>query len=280
MNPDNERLLELARRMAGVYSGDPRVQAITLVGSVARGEADAASDIDMIVFYDKLPTEEELEANRLRLGGSERVMHLRNLNGEGRIGESYYIDGVKHDVAHRHIPSWKAKCADVVERFQVDSPYQKSLEGLFDALPLHGPGNVERWRAELAYPDGLAEAMVRKHLQFKPMWMIQKLGADRDDLLFLYELLVEAERNVMGVLVGLNRIYHYMEYKRADSLLGRMRRVPPGLGPRLRHVLEAPREAAGPLTSIIEETLALVEEHMPQIDTAPVRQRFGRAHGK
>lgn len=50
------RLPELARRLAG----DPRVAAVWLFGSRARGEADALSDVDVAVLAAGTPTRGEL----------------------------------------------------------------------------------------------------------------------------------------------------------------------------------------------------------------------------
>ena len=49
-------LQTLARRNAQVYRALSTTQAIILTGSAAEGSSDTLSDIDMIVYYDTLPS--------------------------------------------------------------------------------------------------------------------------------------------------------------------------------------------------------------------------------
>jgi Nucleotidyltransferase domain len=277
MSEPNERRLALARRMAAVCAAYPGVRAIALTGSVARGEADDASDIDLLLYYDALPTEAEVEATRKAVGGSERIFFLGD-PGEGSFAESYAVDGVKHDFAHTTLATWERDMAEVLEQHQCDSPMQKALAGILDAVPLHGAELLDGWKARAArYPDALAEAMVKRHLRFYSLWVPEQHAADRGDLLFLYEILTEAERNILGVLMGLNRVYHWGEYKRMDSFLARLPIAPGGLSSRLKAILRVePHAAVHQLGTLIDETFALVETHMPQVNAAEARRRYQR----
>ncbi len=62
MNDASKQLLTLAQKNAATFLTNPKVKAIGVAGSVARGQADAYSDIDMSIYYEKLPSEEELKA--------------------------------------------------------------------------------------------------------------------------------------------------------------------------------------------------------------------------
>src|SRR5262249_55818605 len=100
------------------------------------------------------------------------------------------------------------------------------------------------------------------------------------DLLWLYEIFTEAEKNILGVLLGLNRLYHYGEYKRMDVYLERMTIAPPNLSMRLKKVLRTePAEAVAQLDTLIEETFALVERHLPQVEITEIKKRYRRPHG-
>ncbi len=50
--------------------------------------------------------------------------------------------------------------------------------------------------------------MVEKHLRFTPRWVLEKMGADRDERLFLAEELLNNQKNLLGVFYGLNKLYH------------------------------------------------------------------------
>jgi hypothetical protein len=56
--------------------------------------------------------------------------------------------------------------------------------------------------------------------------------------------------------------------------------APPDLARRLKGLLRAePRAAVHELDTLIEETLALVEARMPQVDVDGARQRYRRPPG-
>jgi predicted nucleotidyltransferase len=49
----------IAKRIAATYLANPKVRAIGVVGSVARGQADAYSDIDMSICYKEFSSKDE-----------------------------------------------------------------------------------------------------------------------------------------------------------------------------------------------------------------------------
>ena len=64
MTPESEYLLNLARRNLQPYLKLPQLRAAMVTGSAALGLSDRYSDIDMTLYYDALPTEEELNQAR------------------------------------------------------------------------------------------------------------------------------------------------------------------------------------------------------------------------
>ena len=71
MNDASEQGRAIAKRNAAAYLAIPKVRAIGVAGSVARGQADAYSDIDMSIYYEELPSEEELKAAYEQNQGSD-----------------------------------------------------------------------------------------------------------------------------------------------------------------------------------------------------------------
>ena len=99
--------------------------------------------------------------------------------------------------------------------------------------------------------------------------------AARGDLLYLMEQLVQAEKSVLGVLCALNRVYAPHEWKRMDSVLNPLPIAPSDLSTRLRQVLRTePIAAVAELGQLIDETLDLIDTHLPTIETAPIRTRL------
>ncbi len=71
MQAVHEILLKTAQNVAAVYAAHPNARAVAVVGSLARGQTDDFSDIDMTAVYYTLPTEEEIAAGRETLGATE-----------------------------------------------------------------------------------------------------------------------------------------------------------------------------------------------------------------
>jgi hypothetical protein len=276
MTPESEYLLKIARRNAEAIAGDPNVAAILLMGSVARGESDRYSDIDTAIYYYDAPTEEQFN----------QIHDAAVAAGGGLIGGApekgfavyqFVAGGVRCDFAHASLAQWDRDVAAVLERFEADSPMQKVLGGVVEGIPLFGETLIADLKAKAAYPDGLVKAMVERHLGFWPTALVRRMIADRGDLLWLTETLVEAQKNILGILMGLNRIYHWGEYKRLDTLASSLAIAPERFAQRLRQVQRAaPEGAIDGIDALADETLTLVERHLPAVDITTARKRLHR----
>jgi predicted nucleotidyltransferase len=68
--------------------------------------------------------------------------------------------------------------------------------------------------------------------------------------------------------------------KRIGAVVGRMEVAPPAAARRLDALLELPREAVrGELDDLVGATLDLVDQHLPDVDTAKARSLWGRSLG-
>jgi predicted nucleotidyltransferase len=83
MTEASEYLVQLARRSVQPYAALSDCRAILLTGSAAEGRSDFYSDIDLIVFFDELPPDADLEAARLQNGTAALSWQL----GEREEGE-------------------------------------------------------------------------------------------------------------------------------------------------------------------------------------------------
>jgi hypothetical protein len=270
-------LLELAARNAQAYTTLPQTRAAMVTGSAAEGLSDFYSDIDMTIYYEELPAEEELHAARRRNQGSERIWLLGDRE-DGGFAEAYLVKGVECQIGHVTIANWERDMATVMEQLEVQSPLQKALSGTLDCLPLYGETLIQQWKDRIAdYPDALAQAMVEKHLQFFPVWFLQERFLVRDATLWLHQIRVESIQNIFGVLAGLNRLYYStFQFKRMHAFLRKMKIAPDNLADRIEWLLQAdPQNAVHLLESLVTDTVALVAQHMPQVDTSTVQKRLG-----
>jgi hypothetical protein len=268
--------LDLARAISKAYEGHTAVRMTAAGGSAARGHADAYSDIDMAVYWDRVD-DAWLETPPLTGDSIRRFTFLNVLHADPRIWlEQYFVGDVKVDVAHLPLDWLAEEVTAVQERFDTTPDRQEAFEGMLSAIPLFGADLYEQWRVRVAgYPDGLARAIVRAHLQFMPPWVLLDQGLNRGDLANYYSTLLPIITNVLNVLAGLNRRYLCtVHLKNVPAILETMPLKPPHAGRHIRALLTR-QDFAQHYSALIEGTLALVEQYMPEVDTTAARGTYG-----
>src|SRR5918995_2360 len=266
--------LDLARVYIEPYA--ERAQIAVLGGSVAQGVADRWSDCDTLVYWDEIDRD-WLEEPRAALGG-DRFTWVEHYPGNACL-EQYRFGTVKADVAHVRLGWLDELIEGALSGETFDTTSLDVLRGVEEAIVLFGEERYEPIRARvLDYPDALRRSMVETHLKFTPSWIYDGMGRDRGDLVVFYEYVLATMRNVVGVLAGLNRVYVAPEkLKRVGTVVGRMALTPPDAAARLDALLDLPREQVrAELDDLVARTLDLVDEHLPEVDTAGAREAWSR----
>ena len=278
MNKPSQYLLNLAHEVAEAYAAVPGMRAIMVTGSAAEDEADLFSDIDMTAYYDVFPAEDDLRAAREKVGGGERVWLLGD-PAEGAIAEAFMWRGIECQIGHTTIENWERDIDQVLVGLDVDSPLQKAMSGTLVCVPFYGAEWIQRWQQRLrAYPDALAQAMVKKYLSFPALWLIHDRLAIRDATIWHYQALVEIAQNVLGTLAGLNRQYFTtFQFKRMRRFIDTLDVKPDALYARLEAMFVADRKTADEMAeALVRDTVALVDAHMPEVDTSAAKRRLGQ----
>jgi hypothetical protein len=276
MQKENRWRYALAQQIASHYHANPNVAAVLVEGSVARGYADRFSDIDLAVFWAEPPTAQERRDIVTRALGSYR--HPWPSTREAAGWETRNVqEGVAIDVRHTTVKATEDLLAAVLEHADPRLAKQQRLAALRSALPLVNPMLITQWQQQAAaYPHKLAVAMVREHVRFRPAWEQERL-AERHDVLVLYDSLCTAQKHLLLVLLGLNRLY-YPGWRWMDRLMEQMQVTPPNLSPRFKQLFAIvsidPLASVYQLHELIEETFVLVETHLADADTRQVRARF------
>jgi predicted nucleotidyltransferase len=277
MTDRTQYLLELVKRNVKAYISNPKTKAAMVAGSVAEGLCDEYSDCDVMLYYDELPSEEELHLARQQNQGAELIEILGDRQ-EGAFGESFFVNGVECQFAHATIAQWEKEMSTVLEEFDVPSPIMKMLYGTLVGIPLYGEALIQQWKAKVAnYPDKLAQTMVEKHLRFFAVWGMQEKLVQRDATLWYYQIMVEAAQNLLGVLSGLNHLYYStFQFKRMSKFIEQMEIAPKNLAARLESLFHhEPHIAVHQLEALVRDTVELVQIHMPQVDTSSAKQKLG-----
>jgi hypothetical protein len=276
--PQSEYLLHLGRSILAPYTRLPSARAAMITGSAAEGVSDHYSDLDMTVYYDgELPGEETLAAIREGHGAPERAWLLGE-RADGNIAEAYELDGVQAQIGHATIAAWENDIAEVLDRWNADTPLHKAMSGTLASVAVHGEALIDGWKARIrAFPDGLARAMVEKRLSIFPVWYVQDALDGRDATLWHFQIRVETAYALLGILAGLNRLYFTtFQFKKMRRFVGEMRIKPERFAERLEELFaQTPAAAAKSLEGLTREVLALVEREMPDVDITGMQRRVG-----
>jgi hypothetical protein len=273
---------ELARVIAPAFAANPHIETVFIFGSVARGWADRYSDIEVGAVWSQSPTEEELQTAASKAGAERWEIAPYNQAKQSR-SIMFYVRGARIESAHWTHEAIDNIIADVIERHDVSQNFlmfekQATVSALQTGVVLHDTGVLDAWRSKVAeYPEGLAVAMVQKHLRFSSFGSREML-AERNEIPLIHENNSHSVRTLLNLLFGLNRIYH-PTFKWTKYLVEEMSIAPPNLFARLERVYQADTvSGTQELRSLIEETLDLVEKHLPQIDLASQREEFAKPY--
>jgi hypothetical protein len=267
----------LAEKIGLAYAGDPRVAAVLLGGSTARGHADRYSDLVLSVAWTEPPTEDDRAAAISTAHGD--LVTLYPLHDgvwcdAWKIGrrDDVPFTGIEVDMSHCLVDTVEQCLRDVIDDCDPEPVKQLVVGGILHAIPLHGSALVERWQKHAAhYPDGLRLAVVRTHAQIEGLWRLDAFAA-RGNPVAGYQVLTAAHEDLLHVLLGLNRTY-YSGFKSLTAVVRDFPLAPPDLLERMRasYPLEVGRSKAM-LTALAEETHDLVETQLPEIDVGRLRE--------
>jgi hypothetical protein len=271
---------DLAREIGSAYAANPKAKVIMVAGSTGRGTADRYSDLELDVYYSEAPTVAERKAAVAAAGGE--LLDYNAEAEEDEWAEEISFGGFHVGTSTFLVETMDRYITEVVDRHGTDPLAQMRLYSLLHAQTLVGEETVRRWRKRAStYPTGLVHAMLGENLVFDGFGYAEEMFAARDDLLALYDIFCLVERQVLGALLGLNRIYlPNPSFKSMDELIAEMHLTPPDLTARLKAAFRLPPEdGVRQLHSVIEDVFRLVEAHVPGFDTREYRRKVSHRRG-
>lgn len=261
--------LEFASQIAARISVFNGVRAIAVGGSVARGYADAHSDLEMYIFWDHLP--------------DDTVRHsvITAVRGELFIGydgpskeDQLLINSFQVDLLHNTVAEEETVIERVLHAHSTSLSDSNFMDTLRYCIPLFGDKLLQGWKLlAQEYPLDLAERNIvenldRLHLN-RPV-----VSAKRGNTIMLYADNVQLQQTVFLILLAVNRMY-FPTYKWIQQSLKIMTVKPPQIGERFERMYALPYEqAVEELRRLMDETLSLVEGQFPAMDTEAARKRI------
>lgn len=270
MNAETAYLRALAARVAEAAAAQVGIRAALLAGSAGRGNADRFSDLDLLFYVERVPTDDEVATVREAVRGLDAIRRWDATDYAN--GEEFTLEGVRTEVSFtlvEHV-EWLLDQL-LVELDNIASPRQKLLSGLAEGLPLYGNDLIARWQARLRdYPEPFRLEMIRQHWNFFPLWWYGEAMALRDAELWRLDTLLDGVFNLLGVLAATNRIYFArFELKRTRDLISKMAAAPTDLADRVEALFTLPPpEAALEFGQLVAETAQIVAREVPGADVA------------
>lgn len=271
LNEISKQRIELAKRNLEMFS-HLSIKGAMVTGSAAKGYADDNSDIDMLIGLDKPMTEAEFDQiiAEARASGGD----LYHGTAEEGFAVYYYIDGIKCDFGIGPYTINENLITKMLEKPNVDLIKHLQVAGFIDGYDLAGFDWINEWRNKaLQFPAKLQVMMVNHFKKFHPEWVLQKMAVERSDNLFYHESLIEVTGNMIGILCGLNKMYHPGKLKGIEWTVDKMLIKPVDFIARYNRIFSIEKEiAVKELYILVKEILDLIDEHLPEVSTEHSRK--------
>lgn len=199
----NEDLRALAQRLADGLPLDA-AEEVVLTGSVSRGVADDASDVELLLVAPDLPTVATAEHWACAAGveptSTWQSPELTYLAGQAQetLIELIWLEPSRVDALLT-----QAFAGDLVAHERL-----RALEALEHGVPVRGGSHLRGWQERLqTYPDELRERLVRDAVDDGGGYIVTAYTRQirRNDRYSLTRVVLEVANDVLRLLFALNR---------------------------------------------------------------------------
>ncbi|MBE9102743.1 GNAT family N-acetyltransferase [Vacuolonema iberomarrocanum] len=245
----SQQLTLLAQDIVNVYARHPDVAAVILGGSTARGTAGADSDIDLGVFWQRIP--DFAETKRLMQQASiglARVVsnEMRFPNGCPRrigrveIGHLQVAMDItcRVDIAHETVEGTDAVIERVFKDSDAELANQELISVIHEGVVLYGESIVRRWQtSSITYPDEIARRMLKQHfLGISERVRSHTNALEGTDWLIRQGVCIDLCRHLVLALMAANRVRAFTDntdFKGLCAFVHRLEVKPPAFLQRL-----------------------------------------------
>ena len=266
LNSHAQWRLELAQMIGERLRPFVGIRAIVVGGSVARGYADEFSDLELPLFWDRLPD----DATRQAIFEALHADLLCPYNGPAQE-DNLQIQGFQVDLWHCTVENEEAVFDAVLQQSSTDLSDSNFMDTIRSCIPLFGESLIERWkRLAQQYPEALAERNLQEQLALLDIGHLH-IHAMRDNPVLVYGQASKLQQRLFLILLALNGEY-FPTYKWMYRAIEKMAIKPQDAVRRMRNVFRVLQtQAVADTIQLTLEVIELVEAHYPRIDTALAR---------
>jgi predicted nucleotidyltransferase len=262
--------IALAKEISNVICTIPGIKAIIIGGSVARGYADQFSDLEIPLFWSRVPS----AAVRKSLVAMLKAEFLTPFDGPARE-DNISLKGFQIDLWHNSVAFEERVIKNVLQNFDNNLGSSNFFDTIRTGIPLFGEEIVQHWKEKTQhYPRELAVKNITESMQNLTMGNKVFLIV-RNNPTMIYEWITSQQKQIFLILLALNQ-QHFPTYKWMYQTLETMLLKPADTVKRFRDVYRRPfNEAIEDTNQMIDETVSIVSKYYPEIDlNFQAKQRF------
>ena len=260
------------------YAANERVAAVALSGSTARGTADRWSDVEVAVFWNVPPTDDERSAAATDAGAV--ILRLFEFDVDERVwcdDLAVGPDSLLVEVVHMLDSTAEDYLSALLDDCEPEPLLLNFAQGLLDAVPSHGSERLDAWKSRVSdYPSELQRAVIRRNAQVDHFWR-WRAHAERGNSVLLAAAFADTATRIYATILALNKRYG-PTLKSPDALTRPLPTAPSDFAGRLQACFSLdPHRQAEVLEALVEETYDLIERECPDVDVARLRHIFRHA---
>jgi hypothetical protein len=238
------------------------VKAIVIGGSVGRGYADEYSDLEILIFWDKYPDENTRKLIVKKLNAE----YFYPYNYEGRE-DNVIVNGFRIDLWHLTSKQEEQVIKSITEDFEIDFGSSNAMDTIRTCIPLFGEEIIYIWKNRAKeYPNEIAIKNIKESLQGIDSTQAE-LYLERQNSTLIYEHISNLQKSIFLIFLALNKQY-FPTFKWMYKSFEVLKIKPENIEQRFRDIFTyPPRKAYENTLEIMMETLDIINEIYPEIDT-------------
>lgn len=277
---------ELAKQqIAPLYQQINGLVCCLLVGSSARNLQRDFSDVDLVMYWDNIPSElQRIQIIEQATGIITEMYDSSEDDADISLqsqSDVFYLLGDKHtgikiDVTHKTVTSAEKLIDDVVIRYETKRIKFAILHSLHHSLTLVGEDWMMARLAQIGdeMPMRVAVKLIEDNIRFNPIWIFD-MFAGRPDPILYHRFRSKNLDQMLMVLGAVNRLYMPDGFKHLDAFIDELTIQPDRLGHDIYQILDSDPAIAKPTILRLGDAIHdLVAHHFPDIDIQDARDGF------